>query len=115
MAGLASAGPASFLYMEDLALRERFKKLVRALDARIASLESRLYLLSVEVAANEKYLTVTTHTELATRDASKYTAVFCLSNAAKDFGFYYPYSGPLAVNNTSILVDITGSKFQLKQ
>jgi hypothetical protein len=94
---------------------ERIYRMLGDISVHLGTLESRLSLLAAEVARRQDYLTVKTYLELLSKDAAGYTAVFCIANAAGDFGFYYPYSGPLPANTTSILADINGAKYQLKQ
>jgi hypothetical protein len=99
----------------DFEVRERFKRFQKEVYGRLAALEARIASVAAEVARRQDYLTVKTYLELLTKDGSTYTAVFCIANAAGDFGFYYPYSGPLPANTTSILADINGAKYKLQQ
>ncbi len=99
----------------DFEVRERFKRFQKEVYGRLASLEARIASVAAEVAASDKYLTAPSYLDLLSRDATSFTAVFVIANAAGDFGFYYPYAGADPVNNTSILADITGAKYLLKQ
>lgn len=95
---------------QDNALREEFAKLKK----RLSSISAAISQIVVVIGAN-RVAVVANLAELNAGIYSLFKAILLKEDINGNFGVYYPYSGALPVNNTTIVADGAGNKFQLAQ